>query len=1134
MNKKFLRLTSICFAATGLFSIASQANITDKLFDYQTNPDDGQWQLWWSSSLAVSGGNDATTCDAGTPLWDSVNQNYVIQAQFNAGCTWINYTMNFPHALDGSVSWTADIKVEAISGTLADAEVGIGESVNYTGFGWGGTSVESFFYNINNSGPQNIGGDMTTAINNNRAVFVPNFALSTASDFMSDSIGPALYVKSKGTHGPLSLRITIDNVHIITNVSPLDSAYTDAETQAATDYYNNRASPALSALDTSIQSAKQALNNLNLSNLSLSYQQALSTQINNEANSAVASHNDIINSANNRWESIKVPTQKQYDQDVANLDTLNNLMRVGNFANSNTGPSLIYYPWEATGSQKLNDLSLAISTTAQQTNPISLSLNELEPLSVVLQNLYSQDVTINHVSISSLSNQFSEVFPSDHIDIRVVKNWYVGSATSIAVSYASDKVRVPELLLKDDALVKTDDVALSNSLRITTAGSQIYQNVSSPTAQMPNDATTYDATTLQRFLIPALHAKQLWLTLDTRTAVRPGNYSGNIAVLYHIAGDGAAHTLQIPLSIFVAPVSLQKSDLLYSLYYGGKIGTTSRLQWNQKSQQQYVAEMKDMLAHGVDHPTQNLDGEIDSASQIVALQNEITLREQAGLACDKYFLADGIASIINPTSTDNSTNPYTNASRLKNSLRQTSSCASSQLYMYGADESGNGTTADQATVLNSEVSAMKSVHYAGAKTFVAGYTGTFDHIGSVLDTFNLSGTPNDAEISQWRQAKKDVYSYNNPQAGVPDPFVYRSNFGLLLWQHGYTGAMDYAYQDGQPDYANRLCTDTASSYCSMWNDFDNAGYYDHVFAYPTTNGVIDTIQWEGFREAVDDTRYLATLKTLMQSSSDSALAAEINNWLATIKTQTHLDPIAARKTMQNYFQRLNKPPVLSNVSVTASGNMITAKGQASDPEGYLGLVEVKLDNGNWQSAGPNTSWQLGYANVIVGSHTLYYRATDYWGASTQQQSTIDVGTHGLTGVYYNNTNLASPSVLTRTDANINFNWGVGSPATGINSDNFSVRWTGKILPPVTGNYTFCSTAEDGVRLSINGIQVIDQWRGQFRANRYCSPAVALTQNVPTSIQMDYFQGISNASAVLTWSYPNQAEVVIPTSQLYTQ
>lgn len=39
--------------------------------------------------------------------------------------------------------------------------------------------------------------------------------------------------------------------------------------------------------------------------------------------------------------------------------------------------------------------------------------------------------------------------------------------------------------------------------------------------------------------------------------------------------------------------------------------------------------------------------------------------------------------------------------------------------------------------------------------------------------------------------------------------------------------------------------------------------------YPTADGVIDTIQWEGYREGIDDLRYLATL----QKAIEDALAA---------------------------------------------------------------------------------------------------------------------------------------------------------------------------------------------------------------------------------------------------------------------
>jgi len=44
-----------------------------------------------------------------------------------------------------------------------------------------------------------------------------------------------------------------------------------------------------------------------------------------------------------------------------------------------------------------------------------------------------------------------------------------------------------------------------------------------------------------------------------------------------------------------------------------------------------------------------------------------------------------------------------------------------------------------------------------------------------------------------------------------------------------------------------------------WDDFNHPVYRDHMMVYATKNGVVDTIQWEGWREGVDDTRYVATL-----------------------------------------------------------------------------------------------------------------------------------------------------------------------------------------------------------------------------------------------------------------------------------
>jgi hypothetical protein len=79
------------------------------------------------------------------------------------------------------------------------------------------------------------------------------------------------------------------------------------------------------------------------------------------------------------------------------------------------------------------------------------------------------------------------------------------------------------------------------------------------------------------------------------------------------------------------------------------------------------------------------------------------------------------------------------------------------------------------------------------------------------------------------------------------------------------------------------------------------------------------------------------------------------------------------------------------------------------------------------------------------------------------------------GEYFNNTSLSGTPALVRDDANVNFNWGSGSPASSIvNADNFSVRWT-RSLSFNPGRYRFTITSDDGARLWVNNQQIINAW-----------------------------------------------------------
>jgi hypothetical protein len=146
---------------------------------------------------------------------------------------------------------------------------------------------------------------------------------------------------------------------------------------------------------------------------------------------------------------------------------------------------------------------------------------------------------------------------------------------------------------------------------------------------------------------------------------------------------------------------------------------------------------------------------------------------------------------------------------------------------------------------------------------------------------------------------------------------------------------------------------------------------------------------------------------------------------------------------------------------------------------------------------------------------------------------------GLRGHYYNNSSdtaypltdpFAGSPVLTRTDATVNFSWGGGSPAPAVTPDFFSVKWTGQVKAPVSGNYTFTVTGDDGVRLFINGTPVIDGWMDQS-ANPY-TYTTTLNAGTLYNIELHYYEHDEVGVCRLRWSYPGQSIQVIPQSQLY--
>lgn len=117
-------------------------------------------------------------------------------------------------------------------------------------------------------------------------------------------------------------------------------------------------------------------------------------------------------------------------------------------------------------------------------------------------------------------------------------------------------------------------------------------------------------------------------------------------------------------------------------------------------------------------------------------------------------------------------------------------------------------------------------------------------------------------------------------------------------------------------------------------------------------------------------------------------------------------------------------------------------------------------------------------------------------------------TQGLTGLYYANKTFSGTAV-TRIDQTVNFNWAAAAPGvTGIAVDNFSVRWTGVLKVPETGDYMFYLRSDDGSRLWIDNNQIITQWVDQAAVTKQAT--IHLEKDEVYNVKLEYYESAGDA------------------------
>jgi hypothetical protein len=133
---------------------------------------------------------------------------------------------------------------------------------------------------------------------------------------------------------------------------------------------------------------------------------------------------------------------------------------------------------------------------------------------------------------------------------------------------------------------------------------------------------------------------------------------------------------------------------------------------------------------------------------------------------------------------------------------------------------------------------------------------------------------------------------------------------------------------------------------------------------------------------------------------------------------------------------------------------------------------------------------------------------------------------GLKGEYFKaRTFNASDLVTTRTDRVVAFDFGSAAPVSGVPTDGFQIRWTGQVTPAYSQTYTFYTQSDDGVRLWINGVKVIDNWTDHGSTEN--SGQIALTAGVPVDVTLEYYDKTGGALIRLSWSSASQPKQVVP-------
>jgi hypothetical protein len=171
-------------------------------------------------------------------------------------------------------------------------------------------------------------------------------------------------------------------------------------------------------------------------------------------------------------------------------------------------------------------------------------------------------------------------------------------------------------------------------------------------------------------------------------------------------------------------------------------------------------------------------------------------------------------------------------------------------------------------------------------------------------------------------------------------------------------------------------------------------------------------------------------------------------------------------------------------------------------------IDGQLLIDQWHDASP--TGYSGNLALSTGNHYIKMEYYQHGGGALGVLTWAPIqDTETWHGEYFDNPGLQGTAVFARDDSTLNFDWGSAPPGSGIAQGiNWSARWTARKNTPNAGYYSVTATADDGVRVWVDGTLLIDEWHDASSQLHAAMKFLAAGQH---DWRVEFYQHVGTAS-----------------------